>query len=106
MTRALQAELEAKRDALAALCRKHGVARLDLFGAGTTEDWNLAQSDLDFIVAFCPDLDRSLADRYLGLADELEALFRRQVDLLTERAIRDPYFRRNVEATRAPVYAE
>ena len=105
MNALVAAELSAKRGALAALCAKYGVARLDLFGSSTTEDWHPNESDLDFIVAFRPDPDRSLADRYLGLAQELEDLFGRHVDLVTEPAIRNPYFRRAVEATRAPVYA-
>lgn len=102
----LSTQLEAKRDALAALCRTYGVVRLDLFGSGTARDWDAEKSDLDFVVAFRPDPDRSLADRYLGLAEGLEVLFGRSVDLLTERAIRNPYFRRSVEETRSPVYAE
>jgi hypothetical protein len=99
-------ELESKRTALVALCRKYGVSRLDLFGSGTAEDWRPGESDLDFVVAFHTDPHRSLADRYLGLAEELEALFGRSVDLLTDGAIRNPYFRRSVDSTRVPVYAE
>jgi predicted nucleotidyltransferase len=85
------------------LCKKYGVSRLDLFGSGATQDWRPGESDLDFVGTFRPDPDRSLADRYLGLAEGLEARFGRPVDLLTERAIHNPYFRRNVDATRAPV---
>ena len=106
MNRSLNAELETKRVALTTLCRKYGVVRLDLFGSGTGEDWRPGESDLDFVVTFRSDPESGLADRYLGLAEELEALFGRPVDLLTERAIRNPYFRRNVDETRAPVYAE
>lgn len=106
MNRLLHDQLEAKRDRLAALCRKYGVTHLDLFGSATTADWRPGQSDLDFIVAFRPDPDRSVADRYLGLAEELETLFGRPVDLLTERSIRNPYFKRSVDASRALVYAE
>lgn len=106
MNRLLTAELESKRAALVALCRKYGVARLDVFGSGATEEWRPSESDLDFVVAFQSQSRHDLADRYLGLAEDLEALFERPVDLLTERAIRNPYFRRNVDATRTPVYVE
>ena len=98
--------MKAKRVALEALCRKYGETQLDLFGSGVTTDWRPGESDLDFLVAFRRDPQSSLADRYLGLAEELETLFGRSVDLLTERAIRNPYFRRNIDATRAPVYVE
>lgn len=106
MNRLLSGQLEAKRESLAALCRKYGVTRLDLFGSGTTGDWRPADSDLDFVVTFRPDPNGGLADRYLGFAEALEALFGRRVDLLTERSIRNPYFRRGVAASREPVYAE
>lgn len=104
MNPTLRAELDANRKALVALCEKYAVASLDLFGSGTTEDWQ-PSSDLDFVVTFRPQSDRGLADRYLGLAEELEALFGRRVELITQRAIRNPYFKR-LDATRSPVYAE
>lgn len=101
-----RAELDAKRSALVALCKKYGVASVDVFGSATGADWQPDKSDIDFFVAFHPIPGQGLADRYLGLAEELEALFGRSVDLLTSGSIRNPYFRRNVDATRAPIYAE
>ena len=44
------------------------------------------------------------ADRVLGFADALEQLLGRRVDLITEESIRNPYFRREIDATRQPVY--
>lgn len=38
------------------------------------------------------------------MAEALEALFGRRVDLVTERSIRNPYFRQTVEASRQRVY--
>ncbi len=105
VNRDLRTELKVKGEALAGLCRKYDVDRLDVFGSGATDAWHPGESDLDFIVAFRPLPGSGLADRYLGLADDLELLFGRPVDLLTENAIRNPYFRQSVEATRATVYA-
>ncbi len=99
-------EMEEKGGALRLLCEKYGVATLDLFGSGASDNWHQDASDLDFIVVFQPDGNRGLVDRYLGLADDLEALFGRPVDLLTPDAIRNPYFREAVDATRTRVYAE
>lgn len=98
-------EVDAKRTATAVLCRKYGVRSLDLFGSATSGAWNADTSDLDFVVSFDPLAPGSIADRYLRLAEDLEALFGRSVDLITDRAIRNPYFRRNVDASRTNVYA-
>jgi predicted nucleotidyltransferase len=95
--------VEKHRDALAALCRQHGVARLCLFGSAATEHFDPATSDLDFIVAFA-DKSSGYADRYLDFAEALEELFGREVDVVTERSVQNPYFRRSVESTQRLVY--
>lgn len=106
MNPSLRDELKVRRAELDALCRKYGVTSLDLFGSGASDSWNPDRSDLDFLVTFSSMPGRGIGDRYLGLAEELEALFGRKVDIITPGAIRNPYFRREVDATRTPVYAE
>ena len=94
-----------KRNEVADLCRKFKVRRLDVFGSAATMEFEPKRSDLDFLVNFA---DRSptgeYADRYLGLAEALERLFQRPVDLVTEQSVRNPYFRRTLEATRQMIY--
>ena len=94
-----------KRDAVCALCVRYRVRQLDLFGSATCEDFDPASSDLDFLVDF-QDLEPSeFADAYFGLLESLEALFERSVDLVSDSAITNPYFRESVERTRIPLYA-
>ncbi len=95
--------IEERLEAIKALCRAYGVARLEVFGSAARSDFRDGVSDLDFVVAFA-DRSAGYADRYLGLAEGLERLFGRPVDLVTERAIRDPDFRRAVDAVRQVVY--
>lgn len=91
---------------IAALCRRFGVRRLDLFGSAATGCFDATTSDLDFVATFADTRTPGYADRYLGFADALEALFGRSVDIVTERSIQNPYFRQAVEAARQPVYDE
>ena len=102
----LRAELEAKQGTIIALCERYDVALLELFGSGTTDEWTPTNSDLDFVVSFAPHEGPGLADRYLGLAEGLEAAFARSVDLITSASIRNPYFRARVDASRSRVYAK
>jgi predicted nucleotidyltransferase len=88
---------------LHALCRTCGVERLALFGSATSEAFDAAASDLDVTVRFA-DTSPGYADRYLDFAEALEELFGRDVDLVTERSISNPYFRQSVDATREVVY--
>ena len=99
--------IEQNKAAIAELCRRYRVQRLDVFGSAVSGRFNPETSDLDFLVTLA---DRqptgNYADRYLDLADALEKLFQRPVDLITEPSIRNPYFRREVEATRQLIYEQ
>jgi predicted nucleotidyltransferase len=65
----------------------------------------IPRGDLDFVVElndFKPD---NAADPYLGLIVDLEDLFGRRIDLVSYRAIKNPYFKKIVDATRVSLYA-
>ena len=98
--------IEAHRTEINALCRQYGVLRLDLFGSVATGNFDPAASDLDFVATFADTWKPGYADRYLSFAEALEALFGRPVDVVSERSIRNPYFRQAVEASRQPIYDE
>lgn len=91
--------------ALADLCRRYGVQRLELFGSAATGRDDPVRSDLDFLVEFEPLPDGSYADAYFGLLEGLEALFGRPVDLVVASAIRNRYFRESVDQTKTLLYA-
>ena len=101
--RAMLSDLTLHRDAIAELCRRFEVERLEVFGSAAGEDFDPQRSDVDFLVSFLPGATD--LDNYLALADGLEALLGRRVDVVIERAIRNRYFRAAVEASRRPIYA-
>ena len=96
--------IEERSDELKRLCLIHGVRRLDVFGSASTDRFDPDESDLDFLVEFQPAALDAYADAYFGLLEALGTLFRRQVDLVVESAISNPYFLQSVEQTRTPVY--
>jgi uncharacterized protein len=93
-----------RRDEIAELCRRFGVRRLDLFGSAADGRFDEATSDLDFVADFADPLVPGYADRYFDFTEALEVMFGRPVDVVTERSIKNPYFRRTVDATRQLVY--
>ena len=93
-------------EAIRTLCREHGVRRLDLFGSAATGAFDPARSDLDFVATFADTRSPGYADRYLAFTEALERLFGRHVDVVTERSIRNPYFRQAVDASRLTIYDE
>ena len=91
-------------DALSSLCRRFRVRQLDLFGSATDRRFDPARSDLDFLVAFEALPGSAYADAYFGLRDALVGLFGREVDLVTEPALENPYLRCQVEAQRRRLF--
>lgn len=101
----IHAIVEARREQLGALCRRFGVRRLELFGSAASGRFDADRSDLDFLVEFEPDSPLGYSDRYFGLLWGLEELFGRRVDLLEANAIRNPYLRQSIDASRQVLYA-
>jgi predicted nucleotidyltransferase len=93
------------RGALEEICRQYRVKRLELFGSAAAGRDRSAESDLDFVVQFEPVPMGEYADTYFGLREALERLYGRQIDLVVESAIRNPYFRESVERTKTLLYA-
>ena len=100
----LSIALAAAPDAIPALCRRFHVRRLDLFGSAVGGRFDPMRSDLDFLVAFEDLAGGAYADAYFGLRDALVELFGREVDLLTDAALENPYLRRRVEAQRERLF--
>lgn len=91
---------------IAALCEGYGVERRERFGSAVGASFDEETSDLDFVVRFTDQARRQsgYADRYLDFAQALEERLDRAVDLVTERAIQNPFFRRSVDASRRGIY--
>jgi predicted nucleotidyltransferase len=97
--------VEERLDAIRRLCGKHHVARLELFGSAATELFDVAHSDVDFLVEFSPLSPAERADAYFGLLADLQDLFQRDVDLVESEAVTNPYFKQHVNAQRTVLYA-
>lgn len=95
----------AKRDEIAALCRRHHVRRLSVFGSATRDDFDPATSDVDVIVEFDEMPIEQYSDNKAALWDALTAKFGRKVDLLTWKSIKNPHLLREVESTQEMLYA-
>jgi hypothetical protein len=98
-------DIETQRGTLAHLCRKHRVARLEVFGSATAGHFDAVASDLDFLAEFEPMSPTEHSDAYFGLQEDLEALFGRPVDVVEPSSIRNPYFLEGIDHSRVLVYA-
>ncbi|WP_058554720.1 nucleotidyltransferase family protein [Thiohalocapsa sp. ML1] len=92
---------------IAELCRRHGVARLEVFGSAARDaDFDPATSDADFLVTFTAAAGNDLGT-YLDLKEALETLLGRPVDMLERDAIeasRNSIRRRAILNSAQPLY--
>ena len=87
-----------------ALCKKYKVKSMYVFGSILTPRFN-DKSDVDLLVNFSSDIDYlSYADNILDLYSELKTLLGRNIDLVDESAIKNPYFKKEVERTKQLIY--
>lgn len=97
--------IEENRQEIEALCRRHRVSRLELFGSAARGDFDPASSDLDFFVEF-EDLGwRGSSERFFGVLHGLEDLLDKKIDLVERAAVTNPYFLRVADRHRELVYA-
>ena len=87
------------------LCDKFNVSRLYLFGSvlngGFTE-----KSDIDFLVNFNQTDYKLYADDYFGLKFSLEDHFNRPVDLLEEKTLNNPFFKKEIDISKKLIYGK
>jgi len=87
------------------LCQQHKVRSLYVFGSVLTDKFN-DKSDIDLIV----DIDTSdpfeYADNYFNLKFALQDIFKRPIDLLENKAIKNPIIRSNIDRSKHLIYAK
>ncbi len=86
------------------ICQKRHVLRLYSFGSVNTDAFT-QESDIDLLVEFEPMDIEYYADNYFDLVEELESLFRRKIDLVTVKSVKNPYFKKEIEKSRQLVFA-
>ena len=101
----MHSDLASKSEAVAALCREYGVSRLELFGsAARGHDYNPQTSDIDFLVEFWPGHSMSALKQFFGLAQDLETLLGRHVDLVEAASVKNPFMQAAIDRSRVVVY--
>jgi uncharacterized protein len=98
-------EVEEQAKTIESVCRRFRVRRLELFGSAASGGFNPRSSDLDFLVEFEQLRPSEYADAYFGLLEELQRIFRRNVDLVVSRSIKNPYLLESIQQTKALLYA-
>jgi uncharacterized protein len=95
--------LETYKPEIKNLCETHFVKSLYAFGSVLNDNFN-AESDVDLIVDFTFVDLKDYADNYFDLKFRLQDMLQRPIDLLEEKAIKNPDFRNSVNLEKILIY--
>jgi predicted nucleotidyltransferase len=86
------------------LCLSLGVQRLYVFGSAATNEFN-SDSDIDFLISFSKSLSiKEYTENYFSLQYKLRDLFSRNIDLVTEQTLSNPYFIESINESKQLIY--
>ena len=98
-------QIEKYKKRLTDLCNNNAaVTKLYFFGSALSSNFNENTSDVDVLVEVAELPAEERGENLITLWDNLESLFGRKVDLLTENSIRNPFFKKEVEQTKKLIY--
>jgi predicted nucleotidyltransferase len=85
------------------LMRSYGVVRAYLFGSAAVEEIR-DDSDVDFMVSFNPDLNYTdYGNNYFQLIYALQKLLKKNVDIVAEETITNPYLLQTINSQKIAV---
>jgi predicted nucleotidyltransferase len=95
--------LDIDRQEIREFSRRWRVKELSLFGSVLREDFG-PESDVDVLVSFEPGAPWTLWD-LSRMREELEGIFGREVDLVEQEGLKNPFRRRAILTTKRLIYA-
>jgi len=98
-------EIDKHIDRISDLCKLNHVSSLFAFGSVLKSSLR-DDSDIDMVVAIEDKDPLAYSDHYFNLKYGLEKLFNRNVDLLEEKAIKNPFLRKEIEKKKVLIYAK
>lgn len=85
------------------LCHAYNIRSLYAFGSVCTDKFD-DRSDIDLLVSFKPMEYGDYANNYFILCERFENLFKRKVDLVTDKSLSNPYFINSINKTKTVLY--
>jgi|MudIll2142460700_1097286.scaffolds.fasta_scaffold15474_2 hypothetical protein len=95
-------KIEDYKQAIEKICKDLRVKHLDLVGSASRSDFQSDKSDIDLLVEF-DGIDK-LFDRYFELKIKLEEQLGRQVDVIQESAVKNPYVKKSLNRDKVRIY--
>ena len=93
------------KNQISKLCSSNKVKSLFAFGSVVTDSL-MPHSDIDMVVDIDENDPVTYSDYYFNLKFQLEKIFNRSIDLLENKAIKNPYLKAQTEKTKVMIYGK
>lgn len=97
-------ELSKHIDKINELCKSNNVKTLFAFGSVLTNEFN-NQSDIDLLVDIAENDPLIYSENYFNLKFQLEEIFKRHIDLLEQKAVKNAFLQQAINKTKVLLYA-
>lgn len=96
--------LKNKEKEIAVICQSLNVERLYAFGSVVSGDFS-DTSDVDFLLSFPDRMSiEEYTENYFSMQYAFRKLLKRDVDIVTERSLTNPYFIESINKTKELIY--
>ncbi len=100
----MQPILENRKEDLRTICQSLKVKRLYAFGSVVSGQFR-KDSDIDFLISFADNISiEEYTNNYFSLHYKLRELFHREIDIITERTLANPYLIDSINETKELIY--
>ncbi len=100
----MQQLLEKHKKELIAICQALNIKRLYAFGSVVSDKFR-EDSDIDFLISFSDSLSvDEYTQNYFTLHYKLRELFKREIDIVTERTLSNPYLIESINESKQLIY--
>ncbi len=100
----MQSILENNIDNLKAICQSLKIKRLYAFGSAVSGNFT-EDSDIDFLISFVENISiEEYTNNYFELQYRLRDLLKREIDIVTERTLSNPYFIESLNESKKLIY--
>jgi hypothetical protein len=96
--------IEERLNEIQKLCKNHGVKSLYIFGSANTSTFD-KDSDIDLLISFKDNLTiEEYTENYFTLQYKLRELLKREIDLVTQNSLSNPYFIQSIDQNKQLLY--
>lgn len=101
----MHAIIEQRKEEIKNICERLKIKRLYGFGSAVASDKFSENSDIDFLISFDDKISpEEYSENYFQLQYTLRNLFNREIDIITERSLSNPYFIESVNKNKVLIY--